>query len=109
MSVETSNPSIMLKLQEKWGVTSVWQVIIICIVFAITGSLSVRIGAPVLDWLGVHKETMNPWLYWPLRILIVFPVYQVILIIVGTIFGQFRFFWQVEKKMLGRMLPFLFK
>ena len=97
------------KLQNKWGVTSMWQVVVICIVFAITGSLSVKVGKPVLDFLGVHYETLNPWLYWPARLLIIFPIYQVLLIIFGTLFGQFKFFYQVEKKMLGRMLPFLFK
>lgn len=86
-----------------------WQVVVIFIVFAITGSLSVRLGSPVLTWLGLDREVLNPWVYWPLRILAIFPIYQVLLIVIGTIFGQFKFFYQVEKKMLGRILPFLFK
>jgi len=104
-----SSQSVLLRLQTKWGVNSSWQVVVICVVFAITGSLSVKVGAPVLDWLGLHKETVSGWIYWPLRLLVIFPIYQVLLILVGTIFGQFKFFYQVEKKMLGRMLPFLFK
>ena len=99
----------LTRLQEKWGVNSLWQVFVICVVFAITGSMSLKVGRPVLDFIGVHQETMNPWLYWPARLLIIFPIYQVLLIIFGTLLGQFKFFYQVEKKMLGRMLPFLFK
>ncbi len=101
--------NVLARLQEKWGVTSLWQVIVIFTVFAITGSTSVQIARPVLDFLGVHAENINPFLYWPARILIIFPIYQVLLIIFGTLFGQFKFFYQVEKKMLGRMLPFLFR
>jgi len=107
MKVEEN--SILLKLQDKWGVNSLWQVTVICVVFAITGSLSVKVGAPVIDFFGVHKSAMSAWLYWPMRILIIFPIYQVLLIVFGTLFGQFKFFYQVEKRMLGRMLPFLFK
>lgn len=96
-------------LSKKWGIKSRWQLAIICIVFAITGSLSVKVASPVLNFIGLEKGTMSAWLYYPLRILAIFPVYQVLLIIIGTLFGQFRFFWQIEKKMLSRMLPFLFK
>ena len=101
--------NIFSKLQDKWGVSSLWQVAVIFTVFAITGSMSIKVGRPVLDFIGVHQETMNAWLYWPARILIIFPIYQVLLIIFGTLFGQFKFFYQVEKRMLGRVLPFLFK
>lgn len=33
----------------------------------------------------------------------VFPVYQVLLVCYGWIFGQFQFFWQFEKNMLSRI------
>ena len=32
----------------------------------------------------------------------VFVVLMVLLIIIGTIFGQFRYFWEIEKKILIR-------
>ena len=56
----------------------------------------------LLDY-GISKENLSLWLYWPFRLLIIFPVYQVLLVIIGTIFGQFAFFWEFEKKMLERM------
>ncbi|RZL40902.1 MAG: diacylglyceryl transferase, partial [Pedobacter sp.] len=49
------------------------------------------------------------WLYYPLYIILIFPIYQVLLVSFGSIFGQFKFFWEFEKKMLRSMgLGFLF-
>lgn len=99
-----AEPKIVAKLKEKWGIDSNWHILVICFVFAITGSSSVKVARPILDFLGVH-DTLNPWIYWPLRIIAIFPVYQVLLIIFGTLCGQFKFFWAMEKKMFGRFLP----
>ncbi|MEW7293019.1 DUF6787 family protein [Aquimarina sp. 2304DJ70-9] len=90
-------------LESKWAVTYRWELIAIFIVFAITGSTAARISDPVISFLGIHRETTNGWIYWPLRILLVFPIYQILLLIVGWLFGQFKFFWNFEKKMLSRM------
>jgi hypothetical protein len=38
-----------------------------------------------------------------LRLLLIFPIYQILLVFVGFIFGQFSFFWNFEKKMLERL------
>ena len=46
---------------------------------------------------------MGDIIYWTIRILIVFPIYQVILIIIGALFFQFSFFWNFEKKILKRI------
>jgi len=105
----------MKKLKERWGITSNFQVIIICIVFAITGSSSVYVAKPFLAFIGMDKGNFTNafWgqaLYWVLRILLIFPFYQILLVVYGWLFGQFKFFWAFEKKMLSRMgLKFLFK
>ena len=93
----------MKKLKEKWGIDSNFQVIIILIVFAITGSISVIIADPVVNLIGINKEIISPWIFWPLRIFIIFPIYQVLIVIIGAMFGQFNFFWTLEKKMLSRL------
>lgn len=99
----------MDRLKEKWGITSNFQLVIIFIVFGITGSTSAYITRPALAIIGITKETMNPWLYWPLSLLLILPVYKVLLIIIGTIFGQHTFFWNFVKNMLVRMrLGFLY-
>jgi hypothetical protein len=94
--------SFMNRLKEKWQITSNLQLAIIFIVFAITGSTASKIAAPVVHFFGIYSET-NPILYWPLRIILIFPLYQVLLVLFGWIFGQFKFFWAFEKKMLRRL------
>lgn len=89
------------KLKSRWELTSNWQVAVVFFVFAITGSTSVKVATPILEFLGITND-MNPFLYWPIRIIAIFPAYQVLLIIFGTLCGQFRFFWNFEKKMFSR-------
>ena len=93
----------MRKLKEKWGITSDFQLIIILIVFSVTGSIAVWIAKPLLDFVGLDKTTLSPWVFWPIRISIIFPIYQVLIVIIGALFGQFEFFWNFEKKMLARL------
>lgn len=78
------------------------QLLIVFIVFSITGSLSVYLGQPILDFL-FDEESQKNFIYWFLRLLIIFPLYQFLLIIVGTLFGQFDYFWRIEKKILSRL------
>ena len=93
----------MNKLKEKWGITSNLQIIMILLVFSITGSIAVWIAKPVLNLVGLDKEVVSPWLFWPIRIFIIFPIYQILIVIIGALFGQFKFFWAFEKKMLVRL------
>ena len=98
----------MERLKERWGITSNLQIIIILIVFAITGSTATKIAGPLTDLIGLNVETTNKWIYWPVRILLIFPIYQILLVFFGWLFGQFNFFWAIEKKMLSRLgLKFL--
>ncbi|OQD42931.1 prolipoprotein diacylglyceryl transferase [Croceivirga radicis] len=91
------------KLKNKWVTQYRWEMIAIFIVFAITGSLSARLAAPLVHLLGLDYETSSGWLYWPVRILIIFPIYQLLLVAIGWLFGQFQFFWAFEKRMLKKM------
>ncbi len=93
----------MKKLKAKWGITSNLQLVIIFLVFSITGSIALWITKPLLNLADVNSKTMSIWLYIPVRIGIIFPTYQVLIIIIGALFGQFEFFWNFEKKMLARM------
>ncbi len=93
----------MDKLKKRWGIESNLQLIVIFIVFAVTGSSAAKLAAPITTFMGLNYETTSGWIYWPVRILLIFPIYQVLLVCFGWLFGQFRFFWGFEKKMLKRM------
>ncbi len=104
----------MKRLKQRWGIRSNFQLAVIFVVFAITGSASVWVAKPFLHWIGLEglrdgAELWGHWLYWALRLLLIFPFYQVLLLLFGWLFGQFRFFWNFERKMLTRLgLGFLF-
>lgn len=99
----------MRNFKERWNIKSNWQVFVILLVFAITGSTAAMLSKPILQWLGISKETHQIVLYSLLYILIILPIYQVLLVAIGFIFGQFQFFWAFEKKMLRLMkLGFIF-
>ena len=93
----------MEKLKQRWGVTSNFQVLVIIIVFAINGSFAAQIGEPITDFIGLSSETTNLFIFWTVRIILVFVVYHTTLPIVGFCFGQFNFFWNFTKKILSRM------
>ena len=92
------------RLKDKWGISSNIQIILIIIVFAINGSFAAWVANPLTNLIGMSSEATNPWIYYPVRILIVFPIYQITLPIVGFFFGQFQFFWNFEKKMMARFV-----
>lgn len=88
-------------LKKRWGINSNIQVIKIIIVFGITGSLAAWLSKPFISFLNIVDE--GTFLSWILRLIIIFPIYQIILIIVATLFGEFKWFWNFLKKMLIRM------
>lgn len=93
------------KLKKRWNIQSNFQLVLILIVFSITGSASAWVSKPFVEWLGLNDEDMPGWAFTILRLILIFPIYNVLLIIIGTIFGQFRFLWAFEKKMFSRFLP----
>ncbi len=89
------------RLKKKWEVESNLQLILIFIVFSISGS-----GALLVRKLVFHLVDYTPdWPFWLtaiVYILTIVPAYQIMLMIFGTLFGQFTFFWKFEKKLLRR-------
>lgn len=93
----------MNKLKQRWGLKSNFQVILVLVVFSINGSFATKIAGPLTSFIGLNHDTTNPWLFWPVRILLVFVVYQLTLPLVGFCFGLFDFFWNFSKKTLSRV------
>ena len=90
------------EFKERWEITSNFQIILILIVFSINGSFAAWVAKPITEFIGISSDVTSGWVYWPIRILIVFPIYQITLPLVGFVFGQFKFFWAFEKKMFSR-------
>ena len=90
------------KLKDRWEVRSAWQVIVILIVFACTGFSVLYLKQPLYNLAGITPET-SAWIRVPFYLLTILPAYQILLLGYGFIFGQFRFFWNFEKKMLSRL------
>ncbi|WP_291724770.1 DUF6787 family protein [Bernardetia sp.] len=96
------------KLKERWQVESAWQVIIILIVFALTGFTVMYGKRWFFEVIGF--DTNTPW-YWKflLWITLILPIYQAVLLFYGAIFGQFNFFWNFIKRTFGRLFFFINK
>ena len=84
----------MDKLKNLFRVSSTYQLIVVFIVFGITGSLSLVISAYISDFFNLDNIILS--------IISVLVIYQVLLIIIGTLFGEFDYFWDMEKKILSR-------
>ena len=91
------------KLEKKWIVDYKWEMIRIFIVFAITGSSSVFVSKPIMKVLGITKENLNIFAYWLLYIIIGLIFYQILLITIAWIFGQYSFFRDFLKRLAKRI------
>ncbi|PZX59794.1 hypothetical protein LV84_01003 [Algoriphagus ratkowskyi] len=100
MSIENDKSGFLERLKTKWKLDSLRQVVLVLLVFACTGFTVLFIKNPILDFFGIDK---NGFVNTVLYLLLVLPLYQVILLIYGFIFGQFRFFWEKEKQIFKRI------
>jgi hypothetical protein len=89
------------KLKNRWHVKNTWQVVVILIVFACTGFTVLLIKKPLFNyWFPEgEKPLWASTAYW----ILIFPVYNVFLLAYGFIFGQFKFFWEFEKRFFKRI------
>lgn len=101
MEKEMDQHSWMDRLKKRWKLDSAFQVVIVLVVFACTGFTVLFIKKPILTFLAgpAGDSTTATILYY----IFILPLYNVILLAYGFIFGQFTFFWEFEKRMFGRM------
>lgn len=100
----------MNKLKERWGIKSNAEFIIILIVFSINGSLSAYLTKPILGSINITSEQLGWYFYWPIALILILPVYLLLIVIIGSLFGQSKFFvWFAKKTLKGIGLGFLFK
>ena len=84
----------MQKLMKIFKVQSLYQLVIVFIVFGITGSMSLVVSNYFLAIFDLDNIILS--------IIFVLLIYQALLIIIGTLFGEFNYFWEMEKKILSR-------
>lgn len=89
------------RLKKRWQIESNFQLVVILIVFAVTGSSTLYAKRGIFYLIGITSET-SMWIKAPLYVVIIIPVYQILFLIVGTLFGQFKFAWEFEKKIFSR-------
>jgi hypothetical protein len=94
-------PVWVRKLQLRWGVTP-RQVIIILIVFAMTGTTVLLIKQPILH--AIFQGEDPSWIFYLLYYILILPIYNLFLLIYGFILGQFTFFWEFEKRFFSRII-----
>jgi hypothetical protein len=89
------------KLKSRWKVESTFQVVIILIVFACTGTTVALLAKPLLRAL-FSPEEVPTWATVTYYVLVL-PIYNIILLVYGFLFGQFSFFWGFEKRFFARL------
>lgn len=90
---------MLRKWRQRWGLTAA-QSVVVLLVFAITGTLTAWLARTITGWLGLDATD-----HWALRLAVRLAVlvfaYPFILLTVGVIAGQGRFFILFLKKMIG--------
>lgn len=89
------------RLKERWNVTNTYQVVIILLVFACTGTTVALLAKPLLRSIFEPEEV--PMWATLLYYVLILPLYNVFLLFYGLIFGQFKFFWNFEKRFFSRL------
>lgn len=99
----------MKKLKERWGITTIYQLILIIVVFAINGSLSARISSYLMALIGLNDKNTHWFIYYLILLVLVLPIYPFLLMGFGYLFGQSKFFFPFGKRMLAKIgLGFIF-
>lgn len=88
------------RLRKRWQLRSAWQVIIVLLVFACTGFTVMFLKKPILQLLETEDSSSASIAYY----LLILPLYNVILLAYGFVFGQFQFFWEFEKRFISRLI-----
>lgn len=98
-SGDDARNSWMQRLATRWGV-SPSRVLVILLVFACTGFTVLFLKRPVVAWITGGEQTV---LFSVLYYVLILPVYNALLLFYGALFGQFRFFWEFEKRFFSRL------
>ena len=88
--MEKEKPGFLERLKMRWKLPSLFDVIIVLIVFALTGTTVLLIKPYVLRIITGGGE-VSGW-YSVAYYILILPIYNLFLLIYGALFGKFRFF-----------------
>lgn len=91
----------MERLGKRWGVSGP-RVLIILLAFACTGFTVMFLKRPLVAW-AAGSDGEQPLLFSILYYVLILPIYNLVLLIYGALFGQFRFFWEFEQRFFRRL------
>ena len=80
------------KLINFFGANSKFHLFKIFIIFGLAGSISVILSEPLLQLVSIENFISNKFFYWLIRLILIFPIYQFVLIFLALVFGEFRYF-----------------
>ena len=90
------------RLKTRWNLQNTWQVVIILIVFTCTGFTVAGINRPILNYF--FEGAPIPWWAYVIYLIFILPIYNILLLAYGFVFGQFTFFWNFEKRFFSRII-----
>ncbi len=91
----------MKKLKTKWGISTDRDFYLIMLVFSLAGMFVSICRKPIFHFFKIEQAPL--WLKILIYIPLIMPIYQLGLIIFGTLLGQFSFFWEKQKR-VGRWI-----
>ena len=75
-----------------FGANSKLHLLKIFFIFGLAGSLSVFISEPLIQFVSIENFISNKFFYWLIRLILIFPIYQFVLIGVALVFGELKYF-----------------
>ena len=95
---------MIIKFIKYFKAKSLNHLILIFIIFGISGSLTLILSEPIINFIKMNEILENTFILFLLRIIIIFPLYQLVLVSIATIFGEFNYFLSFEKNMFKKFL-----
>jgi hypothetical protein len=92
-----AKPNLWNRLKTRWGVTD-WGMVAIILAFSLAGSTVLKIGRPLVD--AILPENTPTWLWWTVKVIVIVPIYEVLLVSFGSLLGQKRFFRDKQRRAL---------
>jgi hypothetical protein len=63
-----------------------WDVLAVLVIFACTGTAAAFLSGKISGWLGLARWSLSWWFLW---VVLIFPLYQVLLLGFASVFGKY--------------------